>query len=239
MNKKIISILSLMLLLTGCNMQTGREDTNDGKHIPDSVTMGEGILDDGGDINHSDPEEVASGVTFEGEHRILIEENSDKYELTGGAVDTADWSNSGFTTKRIRTANPSQSVIFTVDCLNIADTSKMGFMFTLINNRKYTQIAVSLDKEMWIDIGYGDSKVNGIKADYSTRIDSLLDNPVSDGNLYQCYYKLGKYAKSGQNLYIKAGYTEEHPNGLQSPTGADVIGYVSYFETMEIEYSYL
>lgn len=239
MNKKIISILSLMLLLTGCNMQTGREDINDGKHIPDSVTMGEGILDDGGDINHSDPEEVASGVTFEGEHRILIEENSDKYELTGGAVDTADWSNSGFTTKRIRTANPSQSVIFTVDCLNIADTSKMGFMFTLINNRKYTQIAVSLDKEMWIDIGYGDSKVNGIKADYSTRIDSLLDNHVSDGNLYQCYYKLGKYAKSGQNLYVKAGYTEEHPNGLQSPTGADVIGYVSYFETMEIEYSYL
>lgn len=239
MNKKIISILSILLLLAGCNMQTGREDINDGKHIPDSVTMGEGILDDGGDINHSDPEEVASGVTFEGEHRILIEENSDKYELTGGAVDTADWSNSGFTTKRIRTANPSQSVIFTVDCSNITDTSKMGFMFTLINNRKYTQIAVSLDKEMWIDIGYGDSKVNGIKADYSTRIDSLLDNPVSDGNLYQCYYKIGKYAKSGQKLYVKAGYTEEHPNGLQSPTGADVIGYVSYFETMEIEYSYL
>ena len=239
MNKKIISILSLMLLLTGCNMQTGREDANDGKHIPDSVTMGEGILDDGGDINHSDPEEVASGVTFEGEHRILIGENSDKYELTGGAVDTADWSNSGFTTKRIRTANTSQSVIFTVDCENITDTSKMGFMLTLINNRKYTQIAVSLDKEMWIDIGYGDSKVNGIKADYSTRVDSLLDNQVSDGNLYQCYYKLGKYAKSGQNLYVKAGYTEEHPNGLQSPTGADVIGYVSYFETMEIEYSYL
>lgn len=239
MNKKILSILSLMILLTGCNISTGREDVNEGKHVQDSVSMGEGILDDGGDINHSDPEEVASGVTFEGEHKILIGTDTDKYELTGGAVDTADWSNSGFTTKRIRTSNPTQSVIFTVDCSNIEDTSKMGFMFTLINNRKYTQIAVSLDKEMWIDIGYGDSKVNGIKADYSTRIESLLDNQVSDSNLYQCYYKIGKYAKSGKSLYVKAGYTEDHSNTLQSATGADIIGYVSYFESMEIEYSYL
>lgn len=235
---KLLLLSSLPFFLASCSTSTGKEDNNDGKHVADEVQMGEGILDDGGKIGQSEPEKIATGVEVTNEHKIVIGEDTDKYILNN-TVDTATWNNAEYGIKRIRTANPTQSVVFPIDYSSVSDPSNLGFMITLINTRKFTQIAVSIDQETWIDIGYGDSSCNGVKADYSHNIDNLLDHQVSDSNLYQCYYKLGKYTKSGTTLYLKAGYSEEHANGLPSATGADVIGMVAWYESMTITYSLL
>lgn len=235
---KLLFLVSLPFFLASCSTNTGREDVNDGKHIADDVAMGEGILDDGGKIDQSEPEKIATGVEVTNEHKIVIGTDTDKYILNN-TIDTATWNNAEYGIKRIRTGNTSQSVVFPIDYSNVEDPSNLGFMVTLINNRRYTQIAVSIDQETWIDIGYGDTSCNGVKADYSHNIDNLLDHSVSDTNLYQCYYQLGKYTKSKSTLYVKAGYSEEHSNTLASPTGADVIGMVAWYDSMTITYSLL
>lgn len=239
---KFFALALLPLLMISCSDNEEKKDANSGAHIADDVLMGEGILDDGGKIGQSDPEKIATGVEVTGEHKIVIDplkSEEEKGYILNGTIDTATWGDASFNIYRVRNAATNQSIVFPIDYSSVADPSNLGFMVTLINNRKYTQIAVSLDQENWIDIGYGDSNCNGVKADYSTNIDKLLDHSVSDSNLYQCYYKIGKYTKSGSKLYLKAGYTEEYPNNLPSPTGADIIGMVAWYESMEIVYSLL
>lgn len=249
MSKKIISNIFACMAVSlaafsavafvGCE-STGNKQQSSTGHIvnPDGIG-GENILDDGGGINTTQPELTATGVEVDGKHKIILGEAETGYELFGSAT-LAKWSNSGFTFNRVRCNKDDKGeygVIFSYDTSAVADISKLGFMVTLIFNRQYSCISVSTDKTNWTDIGYGEN--NGIKADYSERITDLLGNTVSDGNLYQCYFKLGEYAKKGSPLYIKCGYSEAYPNALTSPVGTDVIAYASFFDELEVHYEYL
>lgn len=219
----------------GCSDTDGPQ--NGKGHIVNPNGMGgENILDDGGGINNTEPVLTATGVETSGEHKIILGEATEGYELYGGGV-LADWSNSGFTFKRVRCNKDGSGVIFGFDTSSVEDVSKIGFMVTLIFSRQYSCISVSTDKTNWTDIGYG--KDNGVKADFSERITELLGNAVSDGNLYQCYYSLGEYAEKGSPLYIKCGYSDAYPNALPSPAGTDVIAYASFFDQLKVNYEYL
>ncbi len=255
MKKKIIAVMALMMTamvsMTGCDLLMGLipsekpSPVGDGKHTihPDGIG-GEGILDDGGDIDFSDPTFLAVGVKTEGEHQIIIgDENcTGSYELFGGAVDTATWS-SGFTegeVYRIRcgatnyeTLEGEYGVIFTFDTSRLVDVSKVGVLVTLINNRAYTMISVSTDKTNWTEIGYGEG--GGVKGDYTLRTETLLGKANTDANLYSCYYELGKYAVASQPLYVKCG-ASTFDSGLASKVGTDVIGLVSFFDSLEVVY---
>lgn len=234
---------SLITLLGSCdNKPSGGDDENPSDkplHIVDPDGMGgEGILDDGGSINPTEPVEVAIGVETKGEHQIVIGKDKDKYE-TSNTDDTATWKNSDFTFNRIRHNTADQATTFTFDFSTLKDRSKVGAMVTLINNRTYTCIQVSVDKEKWTDIGYADKQYNGVKGDYTTHIDNLLGNQVTDTNLYQCYYKLGEYIGTSSIIYLRTTYSEAHYTKLPSPVGTDVIGYVSYFDELTVKYDYL
>jgi hypothetical protein len=207
-----------------------------GAHVADPVSMdAKGVLDDGGDINFSEPVVTAIGVKTSGEHKIVLGTNTDQYTLDGDAV-LAEWSNSGHTYSRVR-CSQTATLTFTMDFSGAADTSKVGCMITLINIRTYTCISVSSDGQNWTDIGYAGEV--GIYGDYTTHITSLLGDEVSDSNLYQCYYALGEYITSSKILYVKCHYSDQYNTELASPVGTDVIGYASYFDSFEIEYDYL
>lgn len=250
MNKRLfMGIVAVVLALSGmfcimssagCTETNFQKQQNSTGHVVNPDGMGgEDVLDDGGGINSSEPVLTAVGVNTSGEHRIILGEDTENYELYGNAT-LAEWSNSGFTFNRVRCNkddNGEYGVIFKFDTGGISDISKVGFMVTLIYSRAYTCISVSTDRENWTDIGYGED--NGVKADYAERVTELLGNAVSDGNLYQCYYSLGEYAKSGSPLYIKCGYSADYPNALASPAGTDVIAYASFYDSCEVKYEYL
>lgn len=222
----------------GCNSDDDKRQSAGHVLNPDGMG-GENILDDGGGINVTEPVLTATGVEKDGEHKIILGETTEGYELYGGAT-LADWSNSGFTFKRVRCGDKGgeeYGVIFPFDTSAVSDVSKIGVMITLIYSRQFTRISVSTDKTNWTDIGYGEE--NSIKCGYSERITDLLGNTVSDGNLYQCYYELGEYAKAGSPLYVKCGYSNAYPNALASPAGTDVIAYVSFFDSLKVIYEYL
>lgn len=249
MNKKIIhgifAVVAASLAafsvaaFAGCETTSEQRRNSTGHIVNPNGIGGENVLDDGGGINTTEPVLTAVGVEAKGEHRILLGQDTAGYELFGSAV-LAEWQNSGYTFNRVRCnadGKGEYGVIFQYDAAGVADLSKIGFMVTLIFNRAYTCISVSTDKTNWTDIGYGEN--NGIKADYSERITDLLGNTVSDGNLYQCYYALGKYAKKGSPLYIKCGYSTAYPNALPSNVGTDVIAYASFIDELEVRYEYL
>lgn len=249
-HKKTVSVVLSLLAVFGCTVLLGSCDNTatssggnqkTGEHVADTAPLdGKGVLDDGGDINFSEPVVTAVGVKAEGEHQIVLGTDEDKYELSGGAV-LATWENSGFTFNRVRcNKNADGSVCtltFKMDFSNASDLSKIGCVITLINNRTYTCISVSSDQENWTDIGYAAEA--GIHGDYSAHITNLLGNEVSDSNLYQCYYALGEYVTSSKVLYVKCHYSDAYNTGLPSKVGTDVIGYASYFDSFEIEYDYL
>jgi hypothetical protein len=247
MSKKrnIAFLMALCVLLgsavfCGCSPSESSDSTETkekiGAHVADPVPMdGNGVLDDGGDINFSEPVVTAIGVNTSGEHLIVLSTDTDKYTLSEDAV-LAEWSNSGHTYNRVR-CDETASVTFTMDFSGAADTSKVGCMITLINTRTYTCISVSSDGQNWTDIGYAGDV--GIYGDYTKHITSLLGDEVTDSNLYQCYYSLGKYITSSKILYVKCHYSDQYNTELASKTGTDVIGYVSYFDSFEIEYDYL
>ena len=226
----------------GGDDSSGGAEVGDKGHVRNPVGIGgEGILDDGGDINITEPVLTAIAEKHSGEHKIIVNENKDSYELIGSGTDEATWANSGATFNRIRCGLDGEGkeygVIFKFDISSLSKIDEVGCVVTLIANRKYTCISVSADKINWTDIGYGE--LNGIKADYSERTDKLLDTEVSDSNLFQCYYSLAKYAEQGKPLYLKCGYSDKYENSLPSPVGTDVIAYVSWFESLTFEYEYL
>lgn len=248
--------LLLALLLTSCTKSGGSSPSSSSSSVPEPGTSsseaatkehvrnsedlgGSELLDDGGDIQFTDPQLVATGVETKGEKTVKLGEDEGKYELFNGAV-LAEWKNSDHTFSRVRCGideeKKEKGVIFAFDFSSAADLSKVGCQVTLIYTRRYTRIAVSTDKENWTDIGYG--KDSGIFCDYAVHLDTLLGNSVSDANLYQCYYALGKYAQKNHPLYLLCGYSEAYPNALASPAGTDVIGYVSQFDEMVIKEEY-
>lgn len=245
LNKLMLLLIpfSLVSILSSCTKENPNDEDKDPEekplHVVDPNGMGgEGILDDGGSINPTEPVEVAVGVELEGEHQIVIGQDKDKYELNN-TDDTATWQNSGFTFNRIRHGSEEDTTTFTFDFSHLEDTSKVGAMVTLINSRTYTCIQVSTDKTNWTDIGYADKQYNGVKGDYTTHIDELLGNQVADTNLYQCYYKLGEYIGDSKVIYLRTTYSDAHYTKLPSPAGTDVIGYVSYFDELTVKYDYL
>lgn len=271
MKKHIIGLslfLAGILGLTICGCSTGSGGgggggtADSGKHVADTEDkMGEGILDDGGDINVSDPVQVAVDVKVEGEHRIYYgkPEDEDKVEQHNSVL--GRWNSDRFF--RINgPAYPDNShpeitreevedtyTIVTLDISGFADVSNVGLRVNLINIRASTLISVSTDKQHWTDIGYPDETFNGIRGDYTTHLDELyswqtdeniVDGVKSDANIFACYYLLGEYAKKGQPIYIKCGWSDAYWQGLAGKgQPCDLIAYMSYYEKMEIIYDYI
>lgn len=237
----LLTFFGTLPLISGCSSENGGNNSSSDKplHVVDPNGMGgEDILDDGGKINPSDPIEVAVGVETFGEHRIIIGEDKDKYQTNGD--DTAIWKNGDNVFNRIRHNDQGTESIFTLNFEHLTDTSRIGVMVNLINNRTYSCIQISNDMTAWTDIGYADKEYNGIKGDYTTCATTLLGKEVSDSNLYQCYYQLEKYLRDDSKiLYLKTTWSDQHYTKLASPVGTDLIGYVSYFDELEIKYDYL
>ncbi len=241
MNKKIFPVVALLLTavmglsLAACSTTTA--ETNSGKHVADPNGIGgEGILDDGGAINPGDPQQVVTGIHAEGEHQIVLGEDEDAYELVN--TELATWSNNGHTANRVRNNSTDAYTVFTLDISEVTDVSKVGVMVTLINTRPNACIWVSSDRTNWEVIGYEQESL-AMYADYSEHISELRGAEVSDSNLYQCYYALGEYAVQGQPLYIKCGYSEDYNPNSSSKLGADIIDYISWFETFELVYEWI
>ena len=156
----------------GGDDSSGGAEIGDKGHVRNPVGIGgEGILDDGGDINITEPVLTAIAEKHSGEHKIIIGQNKESYEFFGDNSE-AEWSNSGATFNRVRCGLDGEGkeygVIFKFDISSLSKIDEVGCVVTLIANRKYTCISVSADKTNWTDIGYGE--LNGIKADYSERI---------------------------------------------------------------------
>lgn len=259
----LILSLSVGVCLAGCDLGGGPVDNvGEGKHVLDADDkMGEGILDDGGEIHPTEPVQIAVGVKTEGEHRIYYgkPEDADKVELHNSAL--GRWNGDRF--YRINgPAYPDSThpeitkeeventyTIVTLDISGFADVSEVGLRVNLINVRACTLIAVSTDKVHWTDIGYPDESFNGIRGDFTTHLDELyswqtdediVDGVKSDANIYACYYKLGEYAEKGKPLYVKCGWSDKYWDGLAGKgQPCDLIAYMSYYEKLEVVYDYI
>lgn len=241
----IVTMLSLMLgVSVGCDLIPGNSENSGssaagteskGEHVVDSEPMDpNGVLDDGGDIIVSDPVESIAGIkTMEGEHDIIIGQDTSYYQLNG-TTDQAAWNH----VKRIRHSD-DQNTIFTLDFTHLEDTSKIGFSAAMIANRKYTCVSISSDGENWTDIGYPDEEIQAIKSDFNVHLDVMLGTEVADSNLYEYYWSLGDYITDSKILYIKTSSCEDkdYYKGLPSATGTDIIGYVRYYDVLEFEIS--
>ena len=242
--KKIVSVIAFLLTavmgfaLASCDLSSNElQNGTSGKHTVDPNGMGgEGILDDGGAINPGEPQYVPTGIKAEGEHQIVLGEDEEYYELVN--TELATWSNSGYTTNRVRNNGEDAYTIFTLDISDLEDVSKVGVMVTLIHTRPNACIWVSSDRVNWEVIGYEQENLS-MYADYAEHIDDLRGQTVSDSNLYQCYYALGEYAVKGQPLYVKCGYSEDYNPDSDSKLGADIIDYISWYEVFEFVYEWI
>ena len=234
-----------MALFAGCSFGDKTAETS-GKHVVDPTDMGgEGVLDDGGKINHSGPTEVMTGVKVSGERRIVLGLDDDKYQLNCGAK-LEQWSGvPNETIYRCRITNAASNITFTLDFSDVEDTSKIGCMVTLIRFRAQMTISVSSDGEEWTEIGYPDrsatSTVN-IRSDYAEQIHDLRNAgyKINDSGLWQFYWNLGDYIGDSGILYLRAGYSDEHSGILRDDgVGTDIIDHISYFKTLDYVYEML
>ncbi len=234
--------ISSALLFSSCKSdQNG--PINSGAHVVDPIPMGgEEVLDDGGQINHSDPIKVTTGVKFKKERRIVLGLDDDKYTLEGGAK-IEDWA--GAPVHRIKLTNTAQSITFRLDFSKVEDKSKVGCMMTLIRSRANMTVQVSLNQEDWTEIGYPERSAfstSNIHCNYAEQVHDLRNAgyTLNDKNLWQFYWNLGEYVDDTGIIYLRAGYSNEHADILSDKgVGTDIIDYISYFESLEYEYAYL
>lgn len=243
MKKGFIKIISCTLCVctlvaamcfAGCSTKPGDKFN----HIVDPNPIGgEKLLDDGGKIKSQDSVFAFKGVEFaeEDEHIISFDTDADKIEADG--IKQAEWKNSGQVFKRYTiTANSAKATAtFKLDFSSAENTIDAGMAVNLIASRGSVLLSVSTDKEKWINIGYNTEE--GIRCDAKVHLEELGGKKINDRNLYRMYYLLGEYLGESKVLYVRAGFSRDYYQGPSAPdnnVGADLIGYICYYDKMKI-----
>ncbi len=187
------------------------------------------------------------GGTYRGMHQIIIDPDlvgleGEGYTLSDG-VSTGKWTADGVYADspfgRVQILSASQSVTFEADLSSLSDTSKVGFSANMISARAKTLVEVSSDNIEFTPVGYAAStdSVNGsaYNSDYFEKATSLRGMSVNDGNLYCYYWNIGEYVGESKKVYVRFGWTDDHPNGLQGQTiGADIIDGVCFYDELNL-----
>ena len=127
------------------------------------------------------------------------------------------------------------TVTFKLDFSSAENTLDVGLAVNLIASRGSVLLSVSTDKEKWIDIGYNTEE--GIRCDAKVHLEELGGKKVSDKNLYRMYYFLGEYLGKSKILYVRAGFSRDYyqgPSAADNDVGADLIGYIQYYDCIKI-----
>jgi hypothetical protein len=168
--------------------------------------------------------------------------NTECYEAEGSKITVGTWSSNGNTFNRLRADSADSTITFSHDFSDLSDKSLAGLRVIMCDTRAGTVIRISTDnKETWTTIAQAGQYTNMIPADYkhpSATIDGKQATDPPNGNVYYCYYNIGKYmTEETGRVYIQFSFEDFSEKGWVGPQdvlGADLMHSIAFYDKLDI-----
>lgn len=174
-------------------------------------------------------------LKFAGEERVTINGANTLHIAINGSIETGAWAAvQGARRLYIKKNQAASTFTLTVDRTDIEDVSKVGLLLNHNIARTGAVLEYSTDNTNWTEFAsFGD---DSLKGDYAVRTDECEDSwmlsyaggAFNDGNVYSCFFMIGKYFNENKVLYIRASYRSG------GDAGCDWLGSYSIFDYLEI-----